>query len=275
MSISEIDAVTNNIDKLNENKVVACKQHAARTAVEQPADLAKVFMNIKKMLPTYTITNKRHPKKKLIIDAFKDQLAGFNLALNKRNALIDFLSKIPEIATKACTPDNIQHGFIEAGIIDKDKLRYPVLNKILATCRRNPTKVEYELILDTFEYFLNAAVENGHIPEEYLICMAFRLIGITTAKWLYVMQVYLKSICNVQSKFQVLLRNERLLQSQKKARQEKELENRKHQVKIDTNNEVVHMLCDLLEKEGMLAEGEIGTAKEEYLERCTLEMLIM
>jgi hypothetical protein len=31
-----------------------------------------------------------------------------------------------------------RHGFIEAGMIDGDNLHFPVFDKIIATCRRNP-----------------------------------------------------------------------------------------------------------------------------------------
>jgi hypothetical protein len=47
----------------------------------------------------------------------------------KKNALINFLSLLPEIATTACSKDNIKHRFIEAGIMDKEFNKYPVFNK--------------------------------------------------------------------------------------------------------------------------------------------------
>lgn len=52
--LSQIEAVADTVDDYAEHKVIAVKQHAARTAVEQPADLAKVFMLIKRILPTFT-----------------------------------------------------------------------------------------------------------------------------------------------------------------------------------------------------------------------------
>jgi len=52
--LSQVEAVADTVDDYAEHKVIAVKQHAARTAVEQPADLAKVFMLIKRILPTFT-----------------------------------------------------------------------------------------------------------------------------------------------------------------------------------------------------------------------------
>lgn len=51
--LSQIEAVADTVDDYVEHKVIAVKQHAARTAVEQPADLAKVFMLIKRIDTTY------------------------------------------------------------------------------------------------------------------------------------------------------------------------------------------------------------------------------
>jgi hypothetical protein len=50
---SQIDAIESSINVFVENKVIANKQHASWSAVKQPADLTKVFMLIKLMLPSY------------------------------------------------------------------------------------------------------------------------------------------------------------------------------------------------------------------------------
>ena len=74
-------------------------------------------------------------------------------------------------------------------------------------------------------------------------------------------------------KHQVLLRKERFLELCQMERKKKELANSKHQERIDANRKAVSLLCKELEKEGMLADGECGTANEEYLERCSLAMI--
>ncbi|EJK61287.1 hypothetical protein THAOC_18258, partial [Thalassiosira oceanica] len=84
----------------------------------------------------------------------------------EKNAIIDFLSVLPEVATQACKPKNIKRGFIAAGIIDEKTGRFPVFNRILGTCRRNPSKIEYANIVQYFPTYLNMVQENGRIDKE-------------------------------------------------------------------------------------------------------------
>jgi hypothetical protein len=42
-----------------------------------------------------------------------------SLKSTKKNALIDFLTILAEIATTTCSKENIKHGFIEARIINR------------------------------------------------------------------------------------------------------------------------------------------------------------
>jgi hypothetical protein len=44
-----------------------------------------------------------------------DRMKCLLLKYTKKNALIDFLSVLPEIVTTACSKGNIKHGFIEVG----------------------------------------------------------------------------------------------------------------------------------------------------------------
>ena len=154
-------AVTQSAELFTENKIIANKQNAARFGVEQPADLTPVFRIIKKIQPTHTVRDipvDRCPMKRLISNMFHSKNMSFlSLKSTKKNALIDFLSVLPEISTTACSKDNIKHGFIQAGIIDKELNRYPIFNKILATCHQQ---------VESFADFLNIVNEKGHIDEE-------------------------------------------------------------------------------------------------------------
>jgi hypothetical protein len=85
----------------------------------------------------------------------------------KKNALINFLAVLPEIVTKACLKENIKHGFIKASIINQELNRYPVFNKILATCHQKPMLEEYRMVVDSFPEFLNIKDEEGHINEDH------------------------------------------------------------------------------------------------------------
>ncbi len=142
-----------------ENKIIANKQNSTRSGVEQPADLTHVFKIIKKIQHTHTVRDipvDRCPVKQVISNMFHSETLSFlSLKSTKKHALIDFLSVLPEIAMRACSKDNIKHGFIEAGIINKEFNRYPVFNKVLATCCQQSTLEEYRTAVDSFEDFLD------------------------------------------------------------------------------------------------------------------------
>ena len=86
--------------------------------------------------------------KQAVTKAFEDERSRQSLKANKTKSLIDFITCLPQMSTKSCTVDNIQHGFFKAGYSDKEKARYPDMNKILATCRTDPTIDEYKLCED-------------------------------------------------------------------------------------------------------------------------------
>jgi hypothetical protein len=179
----------------------ANKQNAACSRVERPADLTPVFRIIKKIQPTHTVRDipvDRCPMKRLISDMFHSKDMSFlSLKSSKKNVLIDFLSVLPEIATTACSKDNIKQGFIQAGIIDKEFNRYPVFNKILATCRQQPTFEEYRTVVETFPDFLDIMNEKGHIEEEH-----FDICGIRMDKDINGQDVF-RTACIAQKSFQL------------------------------------------------------------------------
>ena len=102
-------AVTQSAELFTENKIITNKQNTARSGVEQPADLTPVFRIIKKIQPTHMVRDipvDRCPMKRLISDMFHSENMSFlSLKSTKKNALIDFLSVLPDIATRACSKD--------------------------------------------------------------------------------------------------------------------------------------------------------------------------
>ncbi len=166
---SQIDAIMSSINLFTDNKVIANKQYASWSRVEQLADLAKVFKLIKSMLPSHTVKNipaERCLMKALMLNAFKEKLDNLTLAPNKRHSHVDFISILSVMATKACMVKNIQHRFIEEGMIDVDNLRYPVFDRIISTCQRNPSMEEYKNIENKVNTIINESCEFGHISEE-------------------------------------------------------------------------------------------------------------
>jgi hypothetical protein len=117
--LSQIDAIRKYIDQFSENKIIPNKQNAARSGVEQPADLCFVFKGIKREISSHSVKDlpaDRCPMKKVVMGMFdRSELKSLTLKPNKKNALIDFLATLPDILTKTCTRKNILHGFIEAG----------------------------------------------------------------------------------------------------------------------------------------------------------------
>jgi hypothetical protein len=71
--LSQIDAIKRSVEMYAENKIIANKQNAARSGVEQPANLTPVFKIIKKIQHTHTVRDipvDRCPMKRVISDMF-------------------------------------------------------------------------------------------------------------------------------------------------------------------------------------------------------------
>ena len=79
----------------------------------------------------------------------------------KKNGIIDFVSSVPEMASKAVTRNNIIHGGVQNGMIDNKMFRYPDFDKMLATCRLDPTVEEFQICVDTFSYLFKIYLEKG------------------------------------------------------------------------------------------------------------------
>ena len=87
---------------------------------------------------------------------------------SKKDALIDFLSVVPEIVTNAAKRSYILKGFLVPGMVDRKFNRYPDFNTLLSTCRRNPSKQEYEYYYRSFSPLFNKFQQDGHITDQYL-----------------------------------------------------------------------------------------------------------
>ena len=271
--------VTQSAELFTENKIIANKHNAARSGVEQPADLTPVFRIIKKIQPTHTVRDipvDRCPMKRIISNMFHSENMSFlSLKSTKKNALIDFLSVLPEISTTACSKDNIKHGFIQAGIIDKEFNRYPVFNKILATCRQQPTLEEYKTVVESFADFLDIVNEKGHIDEDQ-----YDIRGIRMDKDINGQDV-LRTAGIAQESFQrskclthfhqVNMRLERLQIIKSKETEKKATANMKHNELVEANKKVVEVICSKLLRDGILDDGaEVG---EDHMKLCLMKIL--
>ncbi len=250
--------------------MIAKKQHASWSGVEQPADLARVFKLINMLLPEHTVKNIRVERclmKALMIDAFKNKLDDINLPSNKTKSLIDFILTLSAIATKVCTVKNIQHGFTEAGMLDGDNHRLPVYDKILVTCRRNPSLAEYENIKKNMPTILHHSCEFGHISDDIYDKLGIQQdhdkMGREVTRDASISQESYQQTKCLTHKHQIHLHKERLSQNQRIESERKEVANHKHQEKFFQDGELIDRLCKQLEVNGLLSDAEIRTVKEE------------
>jgi hypothetical protein len=278
---SQINAIKSSINLFIMNKMIANKQHhASYSAVEQPADLAMVFLLIKLMLPSSSVQNipaDRCPMTALMIDAFKEQLNdNLNLPPNKIKSIIDFISTLSEMATKACSVKKIQHGIITAGLIDGINVHFLVFDTIISMCQQNPKWEKYENIEENMTNILYQFSEYCHIAED-----KYNQMGIVrdsdSMGWEVLCDATI-SRENYQStkclthEHQICLWNKRLAQNQHIKSERKELANQKHLDKITQDDDIVSSLFKKLGVSGHLSEVKARTVKEEYLIRCTLQM---
>ena len=95
------------------------------------------------------------------------------LKASKEHSLVDFISSIPEMSSKAMTFEGITHGFLEGGYIDRQHMRYPDFDKLLATCRTDPTKAEYELCERMLPKLVEKYLKDGHVDDDTFEAMGF------------------------------------------------------------------------------------------------------
>ena len=145
-------------------------------------------------------------------------------------------------------------------MIDAENLRYPVFDKIIATCRWNPSVEEYKNIEINMTTILHESLEYGHISEEVYDC-----IGIARDRDSMGREVlhdatisqesYQRTKC-LTHEHQIYLQKERLAQNQRIEIERKQLANQKHLDKISRDSEIVRRLCRDLEAYGLLSEEE-------------------
>jgi hypothetical protein len=159
-------------------KICVNKQNAARSGTEQAADLTTTFKmlhKLQKKVSLQDVPGEDHPLKFVVANGFRDLAYQGKLRLrpNKTQALIDFISSVPQILSQAATQSNIRHGFVSNGIADAKTMAFPDYDALLATCRKCPTDAEYKLTEESFPQLIQYQFEKGHIPEMVLEDLGF------------------------------------------------------------------------------------------------------
>lgn len=173
--IPQVAAITDPVQMAKDAllRIISNKQNAARSAVEQAADLMKIFRFLKRMIKITTSSNiPDTPLKKGLIVAFTELKKERKLILPKSHldALIDFCCVIVTILAKVATPENIRDGFIRGGMIDAASLMIPDLFAMLNTTRRALSLEELENCKASFPSLLKYFLEHGHVPDDVFEC---------------------------------------------------------------------------------------------------------
>jgi len=95
---------------------------------------------------------------------------GLKLNVTKKNALVDFLSCLPQMLTKAAKRSNIAHGFVANGLVGDEATHsseygFPDFDLMLDTVRQEVTQEEYQLCRSTFSGLFQFQMKNGHAEE--------------------------------------------------------------------------------------------------------------
>ena len=164
-------------------KIISNKHSAARTAVEQAADVGPMFKLmkgvIKKMPSSCSETSPVfHRLTNLFQDLEKTSDKGNGrvvlLPTHKKNAIIVGLSKLPIAMASAFTLDIIQSAFCDNGMLDQVNEVMPCLKNLVGTYRGGIDKDHYlrnpERIVKKFykETYLNGRVEESSFDKEKL-----------------------------------------------------------------------------------------------------------
>ena len=268
---SDLSQVANIVDPdsiilYEKYKICSNKQNAARSGTEQAADLTKTFKIMQKQCKEVTLNNvpsERHPMKKSIKTEFHLLFSKNRLQLkySKRNAIIDFVCSIPEISIRAMTRNNIVHGFLENGMIDRQFVRYPDFNKLLSTCRTNPTKDEYDLCIKAFPILYKYCAEHGHIPDKIYEDLGFPLdkdpFGRIVKRDATITQESRQREKCLTHDYQVELRKKQIMLE--KAESERKIQDNKTKIlkKLLKNRTCEKKNCDMLEKNKQVSEAGI------------------
>ena len=155
------------------------KHNAARSAKEQPCDLAKLFMELRrtmeKLLPS-EFSSFSHDIERISHDRALDEASknsGLNLG-HKKDLFIRFLICIPQALTHSLsTKDNVVKGFERSGMIDTKSGGLPDYHAIANTLSRQVRPEDLKLIESTFEDLFRIQIEKGQLSDEDMTARGF------------------------------------------------------------------------------------------------------
>mmetsp|Transcript_19885 Transcript_19885/g.29337 ORF Transcript_19885/g.29337 Transcript_19885/m.29337 type:complete len:272 (+) Transcript_19885:605-1420(+) len=126
------------LDADERQKITLCKHSAARTAVEQAADISagfRIFKALVKLITFEDVTISGHGLKRRATEAL-DAEKRVQLSKLKSDAIVDFLTKLPVITHRAFLVEHTEKGFILNGQKDEISRKLPDLYGLIGTKRR-------------------------------------------------------------------------------------------------------------------------------------------
>ena len=230
------------------------------------------MQSLQKTISVSDIPIECHPMKQLIHNSFKDLSSEGKLKLKhtKQNSLIDFISCIPDMTTKAAARENIVCGFIENGMIDRRHLRFPDFNKILSTCRLDPTKKEYELCINSFPYLYKEYLKNGHVSDEVFENLGFPMDRDVDGT-LISHNANISQECRQRAKclthdHQINIRMERISLIEEEIKRKEADHIAQLQILLSNNKKCEEKICNLLGKQ--YDESYLKEVTHEVLDKC-------
>jgi len=156
-------------------RVITNKQNAARTGTEQPEDLQRKYPIIRKEAEIKSRFQEDPALKTSLQVYFEKALESLEkqgkliLKQSHLEAIIDYVTTLPEILQKAFSSDIIRQGFIESGYIDANCLRSPDFYQMIrGTTRRVIELEEMENLKKKFVALMHQQLAYGQVEDPKL-----------------------------------------------------------------------------------------------------------
>ena len=156
-------------------KITSNKHSAAKSTKEQPCDLCKIFLWLKRKqrevsMDTYAVS--RYIRER-INQAIKEHSHELVLGERKLRTLLSFLSTLPRMLSDVVKAETIIDGFVECGMLDANTKTCPDMDQILATCHRKLSLDEHELCRNKFDDLYHLHLDQGHVTDDIYKNMGF------------------------------------------------------------------------------------------------------
>ena len=146
--------------------IVSCKHSAARTGVEQDADVCpgvKVLKWLEKLMNYEDIYTFNIGLLGRLNTGIRCDVKRVNLETSKIKAIVHFLSRMPALMRQAYVPENLQQGFLGNGQIDAKSRSVPDILSIVGTDAAG--RLSGHHFRQLFQWFYDPMMNNGHIDE--------------------------------------------------------------------------------------------------------------